>query len=269
MTQSYTLDQIIEDMGETGVQVTELGAAEGSAGNISVFVKQLEGVNNRFPLQGEMDLPAKVSALVDGWVVITATGRRLRDVSKKPEATLCLLKIIGDGTRAQIYAAPSLRPTSEYNSHLAIQDDQVARFGWEYHAVLHAQPLYMTYLSHLENKYPDTQSLNYRLLRWEPETAYVFQAGIGMLPFQIPGSPELMDATVAGLREHRAVVWQRHGMVSRSENNVIQTADLIEYAETVAHYEFLNLLMGEPTIGISDDQFHNFCTRLGIKQKFI
>ncbi len=263
MTQSYALDQIIEDMGETGVQVTELGAAEGSAGNISVFVKQLEGVNNRFPLQGEMDLPAKVSALVDGWVVITATGRRLRDVSKKPEATLCLLKIIGDGTRAQIYAAPSLRPTSEYNSHLAIQDDQVARFGWDYHAVLHAQPLYMTYLSHLENKYPDTQSLNYRLLRWEPETIFNFPTGIGFMPFCVPGTPELMEGNVELLRKHNMAMWAKHGVMTFSEKSVKHAADRVEYAETGAKYECLNLQLGEIGEGLSAEdiraiaKFHN------------
>ncbi len=268
MAQYYLLDEIIEEMGETGLQVTALGAAEGSAGNISVYVKELGGISSRFPFQSELELPAQCSALADGWVIITATGRRLRDISKKPEATLCILKIVEQGARALLHAAAPLHPTSEYNSHLAIHNDQVARFGWDYHAVLHAQPLYITYLSHLD-KYADTQSLNYRLLRWEPETAYVFQEGIGLLPFIIPGSQQLMEATVQALREHRAIVWQRHGMVARSNTSVVQTADLIEYAETAAHYEFLNLLMGEPTVGISDQQFHEFCTRLGIQQKYI
>lgn len=266
--QTYSLSEIKDDMGEVGLQMTRLDAAEGSAGNISVFVCDLQFDQEAFLRQGVLALPERVTALAGGWVVLSGTGRRLRDLHLKPAATLCLLHIHPDGEQADLYAGkPDVRPTSEYNSHLSIHNDQVGRQGLSYHAVVHAQPRYLTYLSHLP-AYGDTRSLNRRLLRWEPETIVTFPEGIGLLPFEIPGSPELMAATLEGLHRYRAVVWQRHGIVTRSEASVQKAGDLVEYAETAAHFEYLNLQLGEPSEGLSDIQMCRICANYGIQQDF-
>jgi rhamnulose-1-phosphate aldolase len=39
--------------------------------------------------------------------------------------------------------------TSEFNSHLAVHDDQVARSGSNCQALIHAQPPHLVYLSHI------------------------------------------------------------------------------------------------------------------------
>lgn len=59
--------------------------------------------------------------------------------------------------------------------------------------------------------------------------------GIGVLPFMLPGSPVLMEATVAGLREHRVVLWSKHGVMAHSDQPVTRAADRIEYVEMVPH----------------------------------
>jgi rhamnulose-1-phosphate aldolase len=117
-------------------------------------------------------------------------------------------------------------------------------------------------------EYADTASLNRRLLRWEPETIINFPEGIGMIPFHVPGSPEQMADTMAGLQTYRAVVWQRHGIVTHSDDNVRRAGDLVEYAETAAHFEYLNLQLGRPTEGLSDEEMREICRQNGITQKF-
>jgi rhamnulose-1-phosphate aldolase len=258
----------VRQIGEVGVQMTAFGAAEGSAGNISTFVRELGMLDSFFHPQGRIQLPVTCPALARGWVVVSGTGRRLRDLAGSPQANLCMLHIDMSGTEAELYAAKGVRPTSELNSHLAIHEDQVCRRGLDFHAIVHAQTTYLTYLSHLE-RYANTFSLNRRLLRWEPETVLIFPEGIGMIPFEIPGSPELMRATLEGLRSHRAVVWQRHGIVTRSDQSAIQAGDLVEYAETAAHFEYLNLQLGEPTQGLSDAEIQQICHRYGIQQPYI
>ena len=267
MDETHTFADLLRDIGEAGRQVTALGAAEGSAGNISIFVRQLHGLEDRYRPWGQYSLPVAVPALAGGWVVVSGTGRRLRDLGDSPETTCCLLYIQAGGEQALRYAGIDLLPTSELNSHLAIHQDLVWRFGLAYQAIVHAQPLHLTYLSHLP-QYGDTQSLNRRLMRWEPETILVFPEGIGMLPFEVPGSPALMHATLAGLRTHRAVIWQRHGIVARSDHSARKASDLIEYAETAAHYEYLNLLNPRPGEGLSADELRRVCARFEIRQDF-
>jgi rhamnulose-1-phosphate aldolase len=266
-SKAYLYSRMLREIGDTGEQMTVLGADEGSAGNISVFVRAIEGIDEHFWDHGVMDLPVACPALQGGWLVVTGTGRRMRDLSQDPEATLLILEILEGGRRATIYTASNVKPTSELNSHLAIHNDQVGRHNLSYNAIVHAQPRFLTYISHL-TEYTDTASLNRRLLRWEPETIINFPEGIGMIPFHVPGSPEQMADTMAGLQTYRAVVWQRHGIVTRSDDNVRRAGDLVEYAETAAHFEYLNLQLGRPTEGLSDEEMREICRQNGIAQKF-
>ena len=78
--------------------------------------------------------------------------------------------------------------------------------------------------------------------------------GLGSVPFQLPGSPELEAATVESLRTHRVVVWCKHGVMARSDQSVKRAADRVEYAETGARYEYMNLANGEQGEGLTDTE---------------
>jgi len=47
------------------------------------------------------------------------------------------------------------------------------------------------------------------------------------------------------LRRHRIVIWGKHGVMARSDVSIKRAADRVEYAETAAKYEYLNLSAGE------------------------
>jgi rhamnulose-1-phosphate aldolase len=242
-------DQLVDDIAGAGEQLTVLSACEGAAGNISIFTTGLGGV----PLDPvrEIELPAPAPSLAGGWMVITASGRRLRDVSRRPASTVAALEIAADGRRAMLHAAPRVRPSSEWNSHLAIHEDHRRRRGVDHHAVVHAQPLRTVFLSHLP-EIGTSEELTRRLLRWEPETAVVAPDGVALAPFQVPGSPEQMAVTVEALRRTVAVVWAKHGIVTRSDVSATNAADLVEYIEAAATYEVMNLSMGSPATGMDD-----------------
>lgn len=258
----YDFTTLIGQMAAAGQQLTALQAAEASAGNLSIFVRHLRNLDSAFRRGERISLPVAVPALAEGWVLITASGKRLRDIADDPVGTVCVLEIESGGETAQFYAGARLRLTSEANTHLAVHDRLVRSYGWTYHAIVHAQPPAITYLSHI-GRYADTLELNRRLMRWEAETLVSFPEGMAMLPFQVPGSAELMEATRAAMAVHRLVVWQRHGVVSRSEVSLIKAADLVEYAEAAARYEYMNLQAGEPSAGLSEDDlrriFAKFC----------
>ncbi len=267
MLTQHTWREILEDMADVGQRMWQIGASEGAAGNMSVFMRDLDELDPRFPRGDVFDLPVVAPALADGWLAVSRSGRRIRDIGRAPEQSLCLLEIDGEGARATLYGAAGGRPTSELNSHLAVHDDHVGRRELGYHALLHAQPLRLTFLSHVD-AYADTLALNRRLLRWQPETIIEFPEGIGVLPFEMHGSPEQMAATAAGLRAHRAVIWRRHGIVTRADASIGKAGDLVEYAEAAARYEYLNLQSGSPSTGLSDEELRMIARRLGIDQRF-
>jgi rhamnulose-1-phosphate aldolase len=246
-------EEILSSIGAGGGRVAGMDASEGAAGNISVYIGWPMEVRRRFPIVEEIRLPQPAPHLADNLVIVTGSGRRLREIQIDPVANLGVVRISHDGTGGVLHTAPGRlfeRLTSEWNSHLAVHDDVVERTGTNFHAVVHAQPPRLTYLSHVPS-YANEAYLNQRLLRWEPETIINLPAGIGFLPFMLPGSAPLMAANVKSLREHRIVVWAKHGVMARSSISVKRAVDRIEYAETGANYEYMDLVNGGRAEGLT------------------
>ena len=172
------------------------------------------------------------------------------------------------GQLGRLYTSPRrlfASLTSEFNSHLAVHYDQILASGTNFHAVIHAQPPYLTYLSHIP-RYQDTPYLNQHILRWQPELIVQLPEGVGHIPFLLPGSPQLIAATVAALRKHRIIVWGKHGVMARSDVSVKRASDRIEYAETGARYEHMNLMVNELGEGLSAEEIRSICQSHNIDQ---
>lgn len=262
------LDDLLEMMGEAGHHLTEIEASEGAAGNISVCLNWPIEPRRRFPDVSEIVLDQPVPHLAGSTFLVTGSGRRLREIIDEPTASIACIVVNPDGQTGKLYTSHQRRferVTSEFNSHLAVHDDQIGTSGTNFHAVIHAQPLHLTYLSHVP-RYQDEQYLNTHLLRWQPETIVNLPEGIGFIPFRIPSSPELMAANVESLRTHRVVIWAKHGVMARSDVSVKRAADRVEYAETAAKYEFLNLSNGELGEGLSPDEIRSICRTFNVKQ---
>jgi rhamnulose-1-phosphate aldolase len=262
------LDEYLVWIGEAGWRISEIEASEGSAGNISVCIGWPVEIRRKFPLAESLDLPLAVPELAGMTLVITGSGRRLRDVIQEPTANLGCLVIDQGGKTGQLYTSPKrlfANLTSELNSHLAVHRDQVASSGTNFHAVIHAQPRHLTYLSHIP-RYQDQKYLNQHLLRWEPETIINLPEGVGFVPFNVPGSQALMSATLKMLHQYRVVIWAKHGTVARSDTSVKRASDRIEYAETAASYEYFNLMAGEQGEGLTADEIHAICKAFNVQQ---
>jgi len=127
--------------------------------------------------------------------------------------------------------------------------------------------MHLTYLSHIP-AYRSTAAMNSRILRWEPESIVALSAGIGVLDFMLPGSEELMAANVDGLREFEIVLWSKHGVMARSDLSVTRAVDRIEYAETGARYEYMNLVAGGRAEGLSDDEISAVAREFGVTSQW-
>lgn len=262
------LDDLLEMMGEAGQRLSEIEASEGAAGNISVCLRWNIEPRSRFPVMEEIELPQPVPELAGATFLVSGSGRRLREIIDEPSANIGCIVVNEGGRTGKLYVSYHRRferVTSEFNSHLAVHYDQMLANKTNFHAVIHAQPPHMTYLSHVP-RYQDEAYLNTHLLRWQPETIVNLPEGIGFIPFQIPSSPELMAGTVESLRKHRIVIWAKHGVMARSDVSVKRAADRVEYAETAAKYEYLNLSAGEIGEGLSASEIREICKTFNVQQ---
>jgi rhamnulose-1-phosphate aldolase len=262
------LDALLDMIGQAGFHLAEIEASEGAAGNISVCIRWPVEIRNYFPVEESFDLPQSVPGLVGATMIVSGSGRRLRELHDEPTAHLACLVIDEGGETARLYTSFHRRferVTSEFNSHLAVHADQIALTGTNFHAIIHAQPVHLTYLSHIP-RYQDETYLNQHILRWQPETIVNLPEGVGLIPFKIPGSQDLMANNVDCLRTHRIVLWSKHGVMARSDISVKRAADRVEYAETAAKYEVLNLGAGEIGEGLSPDEIRAICTTFNVQQ---
>ena len=262
------LDELMTLIGEAGERLSEIEASEGAAGNISVYMGWPIDPRRRFPIVETIELPVPLPELAGGAFLVSGSGRRLREIIHDPAANLGFVAVDEGGRTGRLYTSPRrlfARLTSEFNSHLAVHADQVKCTGTNFLAIIHAQPPHLTYLSHVA-RYRDESYLNRHLLRWQPEMIVNLPEGLGSVPFQLPGSPELMAATVESLRTHRVIVWCKHGVMARSDQSVKRAADRVEYAETSARYEFMNLANGEQGEGLTDAEIRAICAAFNIQQ---
>jgi len=265
------LDSVIRSIGRAGRRLAELGACEGAAGNISVAVRGLPEVGARFPNVETVTLPAPVPELAGTTFVATGSGCRLRDVLDDPEANLGCLVVDAGGVTGKLFSSPRrrfARLTSELNSHIAVHERHLLSSGLAFHALIHAHAPNLTFLSHVPG-YQDQAHLNRRLMRWEPETIIFLSEGIGVAPFNVPGSPGLMAATEGLLANHQIVVWGKHGVIARSFDSVEAALDRIEYAETAARYEYMDIVAGTRAPGMSDDEIRAVCAFHQVNQAIV
>jgi rhamnulose-1-phosphate aldolase len=263
------LDDLLEMMGEAGKRLSEIEASEGAAGNISICLRWPMELETRFPLIAEIKLPQSVPELAGATFLVSGSGRRLREIIDEPVASIGGILVKEGGETGKLFTSPQSRferITSEFNSHLAVHYDQLLSSGAASHAVIHAQPPRITYLSHIP-RYQDERYLNRHLLRWQPETIVNLPEGIGFVPFRTPSSPELMEGTLDSLRKHRIVVWAKHGVMVRSDVSVKRAVDLVEYAEAAAKYEYLNLSAGEIGEGLTAGEIRSICKRFNVQQE--
>ena len=123
------LPELLASIGEGGRRVADIGAGEGAAGNISVYVGWPLDPRRQFPVAEPIELPDPAPHLAGGLVIVTGSGRRLRDIAADPAANLGVVRVGPDGASGTLHSSSRRlfeRLTSEWNSHLAVHDDDRA-----------------------------------------------------------------------------------------------------------------------------------------------
>jgi rhamnulose-1-phosphate aldolase len=78
-----------------------------------------------------------------------------------------------------------------------------------------------------------------------------------------------MDANVVGLRDFEITLWSKHSVMARSDLSVTRAVDRIEYAETGAKSEYMDLAAGSRAEGLSREEIKAVANEFGIDSPWV
>jgi len=254
-TSRSSLKQVVRDIGEVARFLWERGWAERNAGNLSVDItditpesrgtrEQLHKINGRMtPLE-----------LAGRTFYVTATGSKFRETASDPEENLLMIRIAGDLRGYRILGDRGggvTRPTSELATHLRIHGFLRKR-GLPQKAVLHTHPIYLIALTHLK-AYGSEKAVNRLLWMMHPEVKVVLPEGVGLVPYRCPGTSLLAEATLKSLKDHRVVLWEKHGCAAIGRD-IWEAFDLVDTVNKAAQAFFLCRMAGYEPEGLNARQ---------------
>ena len=160
-----------------------------------------------------------VPEMAGEFLVATASGAHMRNVSLDPVRALGIVEVNGAGDAWRIVWGfkDGGFPTSELPSHLLCHAACKRKAGDAVRVMYHAHPSCATALTLVLP--PDTRTVTRALWTCMTESVIAFPEGVGVLPWMCPGSRELARATselmAAGFN---AVLWAQHGVFCSGAN---------------------------------------------------
>jgi rhamnulose-1-phosphate aldolase len=253
LQQRPALQAEIEKTAEVAGYLWQNGWAERNGGNITVniteyaddYMRCLPAISNIIPIG--ITLPA----LKGCYFYCKGTGKRMRDLARHPMQNGSIIRILDDCASYVIIADEPVMPTSELPSHLIVHARQIET-GSGYKATVHTHPIELVAMSH--NREMLGKDVLTRLL-WSmiPETKAFCPLGLGIVPYTLPGSNALAEATLKELEEYDVVMWEKHGVFAKGKD-VMDAFDQIDVLSKSAKIYMCSRSMGFEPEGMSDEQ---------------
>lgn len=179
------------------------------------------------------------------------TNKRMRDLARRPMENGSVIRICDDCASYEIIADQAVKPTSELPAHLSMHDYLISN-GSGYKAAIHTHPIDLVAMTH-NPAFLKKDVLSHLLWSMIPETKAFCPKGLGIVPYKLPSSIELADATLEQLKEYDVVMWEKHGVCSVSEN-VMEAFDMIDTLSKSAQIYLTAKSMGFEPDGMTDEQ---------------
>ena len=175
----------------------------------------------------------------------------MRDLARWPMENASFIRISDDCNSYVIIADNPVKPTSELASHLSMHNYLIGK-GSNYKAALHTHPIDLVAMTH-NPAFLEKDVLTNLLWSMIPETRAFCPRGLGIIPYQLPGSFELADATIKELEEYDVVMWEKHGICAVGEN-IMEAFDMIDTLSKSAQIYLTAKSMGFEPTGMSMEQ---------------
>ena len=189
------------------------GWAERNGGNITINITELvdEGMKALTPITEPRAIGLHLPNIKDCWFYCKGTNRRMRDLAREPMANGSIIRILPDCESYVIVADADIAPTSELPSHLAMHNYLLGK-GSPYRACVHTHPIELVALTH-NDQWLQKDYATRVLWSMIPETKAFCPRGVGIVPYMLPGSKELAQATIDAVdSDYDVVLWEKHGV---------------------------------------------------------
>ena len=226
----------IDKVAEVARYLWTKGWAERNGGNITVNITEWvdDGMRAKSAISDPRPIGAVLPHLEGCWFYCKGTGKRMRDLARDPMGNGSIIRLLPDCAHYEIVADAPVAPTSELPSHLAVHDYLLAK-GSPYRASLHTHPIELVALTH-SRKWMEKDAATHLLWSMIPETRAFCPRGLGMVPYLLPSSVELAEATVRTLDEdYDVVMWEKHGVfaVDRDIMDAFDQVDVLNKAAQI------------------------------------
>ena len=244
----------VDKVAEVALYLWQKGWAERNGGNITINVTDFvdEEMAEMPAISDPKPIGKVLPQLKGAWFYCKGTGKRMRDLAREPMANGSIIRILPDCASYEIVADEPVAPTSELPSHLAVHDYLLAK-GSPYRATLHTHPNALVALTH-SKKWMEKDVATKMLWSMIPETKAFCPRGLGMVPYMLPSSVELAEATIRAIDDdYDVVMWEKHGVFA-VDVDIMDAFDQVDVLNKAAQIFIAARGMGFEPEGMSEEQ---------------
>jgi len=253
----------VREMAEITQHMWKNGWDERNGGNVSYLLDE-EEVARYVDIHQVLRTikPAfSVEELAGKYFIVTASGKYFKNVLADPESNLGLLRVSQDGQQLEVLWGfkSGANPTSELPTHFMSHIERL-KADRNHRVVMHnhaTNVLAMTFIHEL-----DESRFTRTLWQMCTECVVVFPDGVGIIPWMVPGSNEIGQATAEKMKQFHAVIWPQHGIFGTG-TTIDEAFGLIETIEKAAQVYML-VAGHEIKQRITDEQLANLAQAFGV-----
>lgn len=249
------LAQQVAEVAEVAGYLWQKGWAERNGGNITVNITANvdDAIRAMAPISEPMPIGTVLPHLKGCYFFCKGTNRRMRDLARRPMENGSVIRILDDCASYVMIADHPVRPTSELPAHLSMHDQMIAS-GNGYTAALHTHPIDLVAMTH-NPAFLKRDVLSKLLWSMIPETRAFCPKGLGIVPYKMPSSVELAEATIEELKRYDVVMWEKHGVCAVGPD-IFEAFDQVDVLSKSAQIYMTARNMGFEPEGMSDEQMN-------------
>ncbi len=242
------------------------GWDERNGGNVSLRLsaEDIESFRHSLVEDRVVEIGETVAELSGQHFLVTGSGRFFRNVQLDPEENLGLIEVTADGKLARILWGLRDKgiPTSELSAHLKSHRSRQQVTQGSSRVIMHCHATNLIALSYVLDL--SAAALTRALWEMSTECLVVFPEGIGVLPWMVPGTATIGEATAIAMQKHPLVLWPFHGVFG-SGVTLDEAFGLIDTAEKAAEVLVKVLSMGGMKQSITTQQLSDLAARFQVQ----
>lgn len=266
MTEPIEKSWFVRDMIKATTDMWLKGWDERNGGNVSLRItaQDLQPYSQYATGNRIVEIGETVAKLAGQLFLVTGSGKYFRNVQLDPEENLGIIEIHPGGKTARVLWGfrGAAVPTSELSAHLKSHSSRQMVTQGANRVIMHCHATNLLALSYVLKL--SAATLTRALWEMSTECLVVFPDGIGVLPWMVPGTVAIGQATADLMQKHPLVLWPFHGVFG-SGTTLDEAFGLIDTAEKAADVLVKVLSMGGKKQSITTQELKSLAVRFQVQ----